>query len=375
MHEDARQDGRVAEGLEGIVVTKTRTSHVDGTGGRLVVAGRDIEALAREATFEEAVCALWSTVGLPVEGREALRAEVAEGRAQAFPLFVSDASEVPRDAMDALRAGLARLPEAFTVRPAWLVGAVGALAALHARRVSGQEPIAPRRGADHATDLLSMAGLPDDAASAKALGAYLVTVMDHGLNASTFAARVVASTGSDLVSAVVAGVGALKGPLHGGAPGPVLDMLDAIGVPERALAWLTGELEAKRRIMGMGHRIYRVRDPRAAVLEEALAVLEEARGDQRAVGRLALARAVEKVAKSALGARYPDRPLAANVEFYTAVLLDALGLPRTEFSAIFAAGRVAGWCAHVAEQRKTGRLLRPDSTYIGAWPSELGQEA
>ncbi len=336
MHEDARQDGRVAEGLEGIVVTKTRTSHVDGTGGRLVVAGRDIEALAREATFEEAVCALWSTVGLPVEGREALRAEVAEGRAQAFPLFVSDASEVPRDAMDALRAELARLPEAFTVRPAWLVGAVGALAALHARRVSGQEPIAPRGGADHATDLLSMAGLPDDAASAKALGAYLVTVMDHGLNASTFAARVVASTGSDLVSAVVAGVGALKGPLHGGAPGPVLDMLDAIGVPERALAWLTGEPEASHH----GHGppgLPRARSARAAVLEKPLAVLE-GRAAAAAVGHLATSAGRRGRSRRASAT---DHPLAAGDQFLLRPSCSTLSLPRTGFSPC-CAGRIAG---------------------------------
>ena len=186
------------------------------------------------------------------------------------------------------------------------------------------------------------------------------------MNASTFTARVVASTASDLISAVVAAVGALKGPLHGGAPGPVLDMLDAIGTPANAEAWLLGELAAGRRIMGMGHRIYRVRDPRAAVLETAVKPLSNASAGG---GRnLALARAVEAAAAKILAERKPDRPLAANVEFYTAVLLDAVGLPREQFSSTFGVGRVAGWCAHVLEQRRVGKLIRPASTYVGPTP-------
>src|SRR5207248_869192 len=154
------------------------------------------------------------------------------------------------------------------------------------------------------------------------------------LNASTFTARVIASTQSDLVSAVTGAIGALKGPLHGGAPGPVLDMLDAIGAPDRAAAWLEAELGAGRRIMGMGHRIYRVRDPRAAVLERAVQVLEKAM--PTSAGRLPMARAVERAAEGVLRARHPDRPLHANVEFYTAILLDAVGLDRASFAPTFA---------------------------------------
>jgi citrate synthase len=142
-------------------------------------------------------------------------------------------------------------------------------------------------------------------------------------------------------------------------------MLDAIGSPDRATAWLEGELAARRRIMGMGHRIYRVRDPRAAVLERATTTLEAA---GVTTGRLVLARAVERAAEGVLRRRHPDRPLHANVEFYTAVLLDAVGLPRDLFTAVFAAGRTAGWCAHVAEQRRTGRRIRPASRYVGTWP-------
>jgi citrate synthase len=150
----------------------------------------------------------------------------------------------------------------------------------------------------------------------------------------------------------------------------VLDMLDAIATPENAAAWLETELAAGRRIMGMGHRIYRVRDPRAAVLERAIERFEAARSTSgsASAGRLALARAVERAAEGTLRTRHPDRPLHANVEFYTAVLLDALGLPRGLFTPTFAASRVVGWCAHVAEQRRTGRLIRPASRYVGPMP-------
>jgi citrate synthase len=219
-----------------------------------------------------------------------------------------------------------------------------------------------------------MLGLPADSARARALDAYLVTVSDHSLNASTFAARVVASTGSDIVASIAAALGALKGPLHGGAPGPVLDMLDATrdGDPR---AWLTAELRAGRRIMGMGHRIYRVRDPRAWVFERALARLErelsaEPGADSaRILERLNHARRVEQAAEALLAERHPGRPLRANVEFYTALLLEALAIPRTLFTATFAIGRCAGWLAHIEEQRRTGRLIRPAARYIGSLPA------
>jgi citrate synthase len=202
-------------------------------------------------------------------------------------------------------------------------------------------------------------------ARARALDAYLVTACDHGMNASTFTARVVASTDSDAVSAVVAALGALKGPRHGGAPGPVLAMLDAIGEPANAAAWIERELASGRRIMGMGHRVYRVRDPRAAVLERAV---ERLRASGLRSDRLELARAVERVAVASLSERRPERRLAANVEFYTAVILDAIGLPQELFSPTFAVARVAGWLAHVDEQLAGGRLIRPSSRYVGPEP-------
>ena len=196
-----------------------------------------------------------------------------------------------------------------------------------------------------------------------ALDTYLVTVSDHGLNASTFAARVVASTRAGYNSAVLAALGALKGPLHGGAPGPVLDMLDAVGQPERAELWLSGQLARGERLMGFGHRIYRVRDPRADALKDALARLGAA-GDIDAA-RLQLAEAVERQALALLRLKKPDRPLETNVEFFTALLLEALGFPREAFTGVFAAGRIGGWLAHAQEQVSGGRLIRPQSRYVG----------
>ncbi|MFO0760054.1 MAG: citrate synthase [Byssovorax sp.] len=366
---DTKKTERSAGGLEGVVVADTRLSEVDGERGRLILAGYDIENLTGKVSFEDVV-ALLDRGKLPDEAaREAVRAAIAEGRVRAFGKLASLGDALARpDGMDALRASLGHLSVADGFgEPARLIGAMAVYAAAWARTRRGLSPIAPDASLRHAADYLRMiGGEPADEARAAALDAYLATVADHGMNASTFAARVVISTGSDAVSAVVAALGALKGPLHGGAPGPVLDMLDAIGAPDRAEPWIAQELAEGRRIMGMGHRIYRVRDPRAAVLEKATLRLEEA-GVR--TGRLDLARAVERAALGVLGRKYPDRPLQANVEFYTAVLLDAVGLDRASFTPTFAVGRVAGWCAHLAEQRETGRLIRPASRYVGPMPS------
>ena len=352
----------VASGLEGVVVAETRLSEVDGERGRLVIAGRDVEALAGDATFEEAAALLF---GAAVDDT---RRALAEGRTMAFEGVAKLGDALDReDGMDALRASAAHLSAREFDTPARVAGALATLAAAWARGRRGAAPIAPDPALGHAADYLRMiTGSPPREAFTAGLDAYLVTVIDHGMNASTFAARVTTSTGSDLVSAIVSAIGTLKGPLHGGAPGPVLDMLDAIGSPDHAAAWIEAEVAAGRRIMGMGHRIYRVRDPRAAVLEMATQRLERA---GVSTGRLTLARAVEAAAEGALAAKYPDRPLRANVEFYTAVLLDTVGLDRADFTPTFAVGRAAGWGAHVEEQRATGRLIRPASRYVGVMPS------
>ncbi|EYF01767.1 citrate synthase [Chondromyces apiculatus] len=359
-----------AGGLDGVVVADTLLSEVDGERGHLLLAGYDLETLSSDGgtTFEDLCGLLWTGTLPRPEGRDSLREALAAGRVEAFARLdrLGDALAAD-DGMDALRAAMAHL--GGDVAPAVLAGAAATFAAAWARRREGHAPVAPDPSLRQAEDMLRMVrGAPPSDAEARALDTYLVTVSDHGMNASTFTARVVTSTGSDRVSAVVAAIGALKGPLHGGAPGPVLDMLDAVGSADRAAAWVDGELTAGRRIMGMGHRIYRVRDPRAAVLERAVERLfREARGG--AAARLELSRAVEQAAEKALAARHPDRPLRANVEFYTAVLLEAVGLPRALFSPTFAVGRIAGWCAHVEEQRRTGRLIRPNSRYVGPRPA------
>lgn len=357
-------------GLEGVIVADTRLSEVDGERGRLVIAGSDVEDLAGKTSFEELAHRLWSLY-LPEASADRLQKDLGEARVRAFDLIPGLGNALDaRDGMEALRAAVAHLQEP---KSAWdsnvfVTAATAVFTASWAAKVQGRQPTPPDSSLGHAADLLRMATGETSAVKAKGLETYLVVVSDHGMNASTFTARVIASTGSDLVSAVVGAIGALKGPLHGGAPGPVLEMLDNIGRPDQAIQWLEAEINAGRRIMGMGHRIYRVRDPRAAVLERAVMRLERS-----GIGtpRLKLARAVEEAAEGLLRKRHPDRPLNANVEFYTAVLLDALGFPRTLFSPLFACGRVAGWSAHVAEQRATGRLIRPESRYIGPRPVAL----
>ena len=343
-----------AIGLEGVVAAETALSDVRGTAGVLVIAGADVEALGKSATFEAVVARLWSAAGLETSEGE-VRERLGAARVQVAARLTR---AVSRTGMDALRAALAGFEEAEDERATAyeLLAGVAVATAQWFRR----EPVAPDASAGHAADLLRLVTGSRDPVLARGLERYLVTVSDHGMNASTFTARVVTSTGSDQVSAVVAAIGALKGPLHGGAPGPVLDMLDAIGNPERAQAWIEGELAAGRRIMGMGHRIYQTRDPRAAVLEMATRALE------RHTPRLGLARAVEQAAREVLKRKYPERGLDTNVEFYTAVLLDALGFDRALFSPLFACGRTAGWLAHIAEQKRTGKLIRPESVYVGA---------
>ena len=352
-----------SNGLEGVVVADTAISEVDGERGHLVIAGSDVERLALSTTFEDAVAQVLTAGGARISSL--LLGALGAARASAWELVprLGDALALP-EAMDALRTSLGHLrPSGDDLADALAaIGAAPVFVAAWNRTRSGTAQIAPDPALSHAADYLRMStGTAPSPAAAKALDAYLVTVIDHGMSASTFTARVITSTGSDLISAMVGGVGALKGPLHGGAPGPVLDMLDAVGTPANAEPWILAELAAGRRIMGMGHRIYRVRDPRAAVLETAVR--------PHASRRLEMARAVETAASKILHEKKPDRPLAANVEFYTAVLLDAVGLPREQFSATFAVSRVAGWSAHVIEQRRTGRLIRPASRYVGVAPA------
>jgi citrate synthase len=361
----------IAHGLDDTIVADTDLSDVDGEHGRLTVRGYAIEELVERATFEEACGLLWHGAWPSAAERQLTAASLVRARADAFALLphVRHALDMA-DGMDALRAAVAHVTASGNAADdrIRLTGAVAVFAAAWRRTRNGQAPIEPTADGSHAADFLRMvSGVAPPRPFVAALDAYLCCVCDHGMNASTFAARVVASTRSDMASSIVAAIGALKGPLHGGAPGPVLDMLDAIGEADRARGWLESELAAGRRIMGMGHRVYRVRDPRAAALERAATALE---ASGTAPARLRIARAVEREAEQLLAERNPGRRLRANVEFYTAVLLDAIGIPRTLFTPTFAVSRVAGWCAHVDEQWRTGRLIRPQSRYVGPVPME-----
>jgi citrate synthase len=347
-------------GLDDVIAADTNLSDVDGLAGRLIVRGKSLDELAGRAKMEDIVALLF-------EGqfdRSPDAAALGTGRAEAFERlapFFDSVSDLPL--FDGVRALVARLPDDTTAQAAsLLVAAPAVIVAALLRRRDGLAAIPPDGALGHSADILRMLrATPAQPGEIAALDTYLVTVADHGLNASTFAARVVASTQAGLTSAILAALGALKGPLHGGAPGPVLDMIDAVRIPERAEAVLADMLARGERLPGFGHRVYRVRDPRADALKAALAKL-------RRTERLELALAVEATALRLLRAKKPDRPLETNVEFFTALLLDALGFPREAFTAVFAMGRMAGWIAHAREQAISGRLIRPKSRYVGPVP-------
>ena len=357
----------MSEGLEGVVAADTVLSEVDGLAGRLIIRGHDLDELAGRVTFEQVTRLLWDGFfdRLPADLAPALAAARVEVFAEVSAL---DTGLLDRTPIEGMRALTARLADGDDLSVALrLTAAPAVFTAAMVRAQAGEAPVKPDLALSHAADTLRMLrGKPATAAEAAALDTYLVTVSDHGLNASTFAARVIASTRAGLASAVLGGISALKGPLHGGAPGPIIDMLDAIGRPENARAWIEEALARGDRLMGFGHRVYRVRDPRADALKAAVRKLTE--GSNTMPGRLAFAEAVESSVLAILKERKPDRSLQTNVEFYTALLLEALAFPPSAFTCVFAAGRVAGWIAHAREQLAGGRLIRPASRYVGPMP-------
>lgn len=359
----------IHEGLQGVVATATRLSLVDGAAGQLVLAGHRVEDIAPRATVEEMAYLLWYGE-LPDARRLAqLRADLAARRTlpPATARLLRDAAACAVPPMDALRMAVGTLslgrPENPEDDARTLVAAFPAIVGGYWRLLHGQQPLEARQDLSHAAHSLhQIFGGEIAPERARGLETYLNTVCDHGLNASTFAARVIVSTRSDLVSAVTGAVGALKGPLHGGAPGPALDMVFEIAQGDRAEDVIRARLDRGERLMGFGHRVYRVRDPRADVLAAAAERFFAADGDRELY---ALARHVEQVALRLLAERKPDRRLDTNVEFYTALLLHGLGLPKELFTPTFAVGRVLGWTAHCLEQLREGRLIRPESVYIG----------
>jgi citrate synthase len=353
-------------GLDGIVAAATRLSSVDGKAGELIIAGFPLEDFAPRATFEETLYLLWHDA-LPNAGQLAeFQAALAEQRELA-PItlaVIQAAAERKANVMDVLRMATSTLVASTDQQAALLLAAqMPSIVAAYWRTRNGAALVAPRADLGHAANYLWMlSGAEPAPAQVRALETYLNTVVDHGLNASTFTARIIISTESDLISAIVGAIGALKGPLHGGAPGPALDMVFEIGSIDRAESVLREKLDRGERLMGFGHRVYKVRDPRAEVLALAAQQLFANAGDK---SLYELVTHVERTAVALLAERKPGRNLQTNVEFYTALLLHGLGLPSELFTPTFTISRVGGWIAHAFEQQAVGRIIRPQSVYTG----------
>lgn len=357
-------------GLEDIAVAETRLSCIDGERGELVVRGFPIEELASNATYEETVFLLCNGRLPTTEERSEFQAELAAQReiSTEVQAVLLRAAREGKPAMDALRMGVAAANLGATEQSPTedvrrIIAVFPTIVAAYWRYRQGKEPVAPRDDLGHAANYLYMltGEIPSDDRAA-GLETYLNTVADHGLNASTFSARVVVSTESDLVSAATAAVGTLKGPLHGGAPGPVLEMLQDVYETGDAAGYVHETLAAGERLMGFGHRVYRVRDPRAAVLEAAAERFYTESGD---ADFFETAKEFEETAIDLLADQTPDRRLETNVEFYTAMLLAGVGVPKELFTATFAVSRVGGWMAHALEQLDDNRLIRPSAHYVG----------
>jgi citrate synthase len=363
----------MSQGLEGVVAASTRLSHVDGEAGRLTIAGYAVEDLAPHASYEE-VAYLLLYGRLPTSAEHLAFARRLAERRKLLPIVTDvlrTAAAANAPPIDALRMaapmlslGRAEDPEDDSMTA---IASFPTIVGTYWRLLHGEAPVPVRFDLPHAGHYLhQLFGSEPPLERTRALETYLNTVCDHGLNASTFAARVIASTRSDVISAITGAIGALKGPLHGGAPGPALDMVFEISSADRAEAVIRARLDRGERIMGFGHRVYRVRDPRADVLAHAADRFYSNGGDRKLYD---LARSVESTALRLLRAYKPERRIDTNVEFYTALLLHGLGMPSELFTATFAVGRVTGWSAHCLEQLREGRLIRPQSEYVG--PTDL----
>ncbi len=361
-------------GLEGVAVADITTSYVDGASGKLIYCGYAIEDLAENCSFEEVLFLLFNE-RLPkrAEYDELRRTIAAEA---AIPAAVIQMLKLlPKDtpAMAALRSAVSMLSaydaaaenltdkEVAKAKAFRLTGQITTICAAWMRIVKGEEPIAPRPDFSVAENFLYMtAGAEPAAAACAALNVYLVLLAEHGMNASTFASRVVTGTGSDMHSAIVAGISALKGPAHGGANSEAMKMFVEIGEVENVRPWFEKYIKTKqRRIMGIGHRVYKANDPRANILRRYTQALAEISGKRKwldiAITLAETARADEY---------FIQRNLYPNVDYYSAILLYTLDLDIDMFTPLFAMSRIAGWSAHVIAQMG-GRLIRPKANYVG----------
>lgn len=375
----------VVSGLDGVLVAETRLSRVDGLAGELTIGGFPLEELAPNAAFEEVVYLLWHD-RLPAAAELGeLRNELASLRTLPDPTLdiLRAAASKSLPPMDALRMGAGTLtladPDpsdsstaANLARAKAIVARLPTIVAAYWRMLNGQEVVKPSAKLHHAANYLYMLkGTEPQMDEVRGLETYINSVIDHGMNNSTFTARVIISTGSDMISAVVGAIGSLKGPLHGGAPGPALDMVFELreraqasgkSIEEEADAYVREVVEAGGRIMGFGHRVYKVRDPRADVLGAAAEKLFKTAGD---IELNRDARAVEQVVLRVLEELKPGRGLKTNVEYYTALVLHGLGFETPLFTPTFAVGRVGGWTAQILEQIAEAKLIRPGVAYTG----------
>ncbi len=355
-----------AKGLEGVIVDTSSICLIDGNTGRLIYRGYDIHDLAANLSFEETVYLLWNG-DLPTRSQLAdLKKRLGEERTIPANLQAT-IRNLPRSSntLDVLRTAVSTMGTGVPLKKPEISEAIAITAkiptinAAFDRLRRGQEPVEPRPDLGHAANYLYMlTGREPDPVKVDALNKYLILLADHGMNSSTFTARIVASTWSDMHSAITAAIAALKGPLHGGAPAPVLQMLQNIGKPERAESWIRDELKAGRRLMGFGHRVYRTTDPRAEILREIASKTAER-------SFFELARHVETTGIRILQELRPERKLYTNVEFYSAVVMHSVALPPDLFTATFAASRSVGWSANVLEQAANNRLIRPEIEYTG----------
>jgi citrate synthase len=369
----------VPRGRKGVVVAQTRLGDVRGSEGFYHYHQYSAVELAAQRTFED-VWFLQLEGRLPTsDERAAFAAEVAAARPlpddvlTALPAVAAAAGAGP---LDALRTALSLLGGALRLRPVYdlspqqrradtirLASAVPTLVAAIHRLQHGLEPIAPRADLGHAAAYLAMLGEAPTPERARAVEQYLMLTVEHGFNASTFTGRVVASTGADLAACLVAAIGALSGPLHGGAPSRALDTLDDIGTPDRIDPWVRERVLSGGRIMGFGHPVYRTEDPRSRMLRGIAERLAD--GDPEDAAFVSFAETVEGRVQELLDELKPGRQLHTNVEYYAGVVMQLCGLPRQLFTPTFAVARVVGWSAHVLEQAADSKIIRPSARYVG----------